>query len=265
MIPVSAGGCGTRFTHTAPADYPHEPVRPGQKRHKTIDKVLIHCTIDMFAIKTFHHDGGFSMPCFQNRIICFVALILMFLLASPSAFGEMSRWNLDHDHTTIGFAVKHMVVSKTRGKFLRYQGLVEMDPEAKVFKTIQATIDTDSIFTDHEKRDAHLRSPDFFDAKTFPTMTYTMKSYQKTGDSYQAVGDLTIRGITKEVTLVGTFNGVAQDPWGNTRAGFTAEGTINRQDFGIKFSKLLDNGGLMVGDDVHITLEVEVIKDKPTP
>ena len=155
-----------------------------------------------------------------------------------------------------------MVVSKTKGKFLKYSGVVEMDPKAKQFKTIQATIDTNSIFTDHEKRDAHLRSPDFFDAKTFPTMTYAMKSYKKTGNTFTALGDLTIKGITKEITLTGTLNGVAQDPWGNTRAGFSAQGTINRQDFGIQFSKLLDNGGLMVGNEVQISLEIEVIKDK---
>lgn len=178
------------------------------------------------------------------------------------SFAEMTKWNLDFDHSTIGFQVKHMVVSKTNGKFLKYSGVIEMDPKAQQFKTIQATIDTNSVFTDHEKRDAHLRSPDFFDAKTFPTMTYTMKSYKKTGDSYTALGDLTIRGVTKEITLEGTFNGVAQDPWGNTRAGFTAEGTINRQDFGMKFSKLLDNGGLMVGDEVKILLEIECIKAK---
>ena len=89
-----------------------------------------------------------------------------------------------------------------------------------------------------------------------------MKSYKKTGNTFTALGDLTIKGITKEITLTGTLNGVAQDPWGNTRAGFSAQGTINRQDFGIQFSKLLDNGGLMVGNEVQISLEIEVIEDK---
>lgn len=192
----------------------------------------------------------------------FLALSTALLFTASSTFAEMASWNIDKSHTTIGFSVKHMVVSKTKGKFLEYTGVVEMDAEAQQFTTIQATIQTKSIFTDHEKRDAHLRSPDFFDANTFPTMTYTMKSQKKTGDTYTAVGDLTIKGVTKEITLVGTFNGVALDPWGNTRAGFSAEGTINRQDFGVKFSKLLDNGGLMVGNDVTITLEVEVIKQK---
>lgn len=192
----------------------------------------------------------------------FLALSTALLCATPSTFAEMASWNIDKSHTTIGFSVKHMVVSKTQGKFLEYTGVVEMDAEAQQFKTIQATIQTNSIFTDHEKRDGHLRSPDFFDANTFPTMTFTMKSHKKTGATYTAVGDLTIKGVTKEITLLGTFNGVARDPWGNTRAGFSAEGTINRQDFGVKFSKLLDNGGLMVGNDITITLEIEVIKQK---
>ena len=198
-----------------------------------------------------------------NVLILSVALSALALSGLASA--EMSRWNLDHDHTTLGFQVKHMVVSKTNGKFLEYSGVVEMDPEAKEFKTIEAVIQTKSVFTDHKKRDEHLRSPDFFDAKTFPTMTYKMKSYKKTGDSYTALGDLTIRGVTKEITLVGTFNGVAKDPWGNTRAGFSAEGTLNRKDFGMQFSKMLDNGGLMVGDEVKLTLEIEVIQEKKMP
>jgi polyisoprenoid-binding protein YceI len=154
------------------------------------------------------------------------------------------------------------VVSKTHGKFTDYSSVVEMDPEAKVFPTIEAVIQTASVTTDHPKRDEHLRSPDFFDVQKFPTMAYKMKSYAKTGDQYTAIGDLTLLGVTKEITLVGNFNGVAQDPWGNTRAGFTAAGTINRKDFGMKFSKLLDNGGMLVADEVKIILEIEAIKEK---
>ena len=181
---------------------------------------------------------------------------------TASAGAEMSKWNLDKDHTTLGFEVVHMVVSKTKGKFTEYSGTVEMDAEKQEFKTIEAVIQTASVTTDHQKRDDHLRSADFFDSKTFPTMTYKMKSYTKSGDHYTAIGDFTLLGVTKELTLVGTFNGMAQDPWGNMRAGFTAEGTLNRKDFGMKFSKLLDNGGLMVGDEVKLKLEIEVIKEK---
>ena len=192
----------------------------------------------------------------------FMAVVFMMLTFAPSTLAELSRWTIDKDHTTIGFAVPHMVISKTKGKFLDYSGVIEMDAETTLFKTIEATIHSHSIFTDHQKRDEHLRSSDFFDATTFPTMTYTMTSYKKTGNTYTALGALTIKGITKEIPLIGTFNGIAQDPWGNTRAGFTAEGTINRQDFGMRFNKVLDRGGLLVGNEVQILLEVEVIQNK---
>ncbi len=195
--------------------------------------------------------------------VTFIGLCLgMGLGSSLESAAEMSKWNVDHDHSTVGFQVAHMVVSKTNGKFTDYSGVVEMDPDAKEFKTIAAVIQTASVTTDHQKRDEHLRSPDFFNVQEFPTMTFALKSYKKTGDQYTARGDLNLLGVTKDITLVGSFNGVAQDPWGNTRAGFSAEGTINRKDFGMKFNKLLDNGGLVVGDEVKITLEIEVIKEK---
>ena len=195
-----------------------------------------------------------------GMVVGWMSLVLV--AWSTHAFAEMAKWNVDSDHSTIGFQVSHMVISKTNGKFTDYRGVIEMDPEAKKVSKIEAVIQTSSVFTDHEKRDGHLRSPDFFDVEKHPTMTYTMKSYEKSGDTYTAIGDLTMHGVTKEVTLVGSFNGVVQDPWGNTRAGFAGEGTINRQDFGMKFSKTLDNGGLLVGDEVKIKLEIECIKEK---
>ena len=156
-----------------------------------------------------------------------------------------------------------MVVSKTTGHFTDYQGFIDMDAEAGTVKAIEATIKTASVNTNHEKRDAHLRNPDFFDVEKYPTMTYKMKSYKKTAEGYQAVGELTLRGTTKDITLTGNFNGVAKDPLGNLRAGFNAEGKLNRKDFGMVWSKTLDNGGLVVGDDVYIKLDVECIKAKP--
>jgi len=130
-------------------------------------------------------------------------------------------------------------------------------------KAIEAAIKTVSVTTNHAKRDAHLRNADFFDVEKYPTMTYRMKHYQKTADGYQAVGELTLRGVTKDITLVGNFNGVAKDPWGNLRAGFNAEGKMNRKDFGMVWSKTLDGGGVVVGDDVLIKLDIECIKAKP--
>ena len=194
-----------------------------------------------------------------NAIV--LALVLVWVSVIDVS-AETARYDVDPDHSTIGFSVDHMVVSKTRGQFMEYTGFIEMDPDAKTVKTIEATIKTPSITTNHQKRDAHLKSPEFFDVEKYPTMTYKMKSYHKTGNSYTAVGDLTLHGVTKEITLVGNFNGVNKDPWGNTRAGFTAEGTVNRKEFGVNWNKALDNGGVIVGNDVLIRLDVECIKTK---
>jgi polyisoprenoid-binding protein YceI len=200
---------------------------------------------------------------YQRTIVKAGVLCAALLAGWPAGvWAEMARWDLDPDHSIIEFRVAHMVVSKTAGRFMDYSGVVEMDAEAQQFKTIEATINTASVNTNHEKRDAHLRNADFFDVEKHPAMTYKMKSYKKTGEGYTALGDLTLHGVTKEITLVGTFNGVSKDPWGNTRAGFTAEGKVNRKDFGMVWNKTLDTGGFVVGDEVNIRLDIECIKVK---
>lgn len=191
-----------------------------------------------------------------------MVLLSLFTLLSTVAHAETTRWDIDPDHSAIEFRVAHMVVSKTSGRFTDYQGFVQMDADAKTLKSIEATIKAGSIDTNHEKRDAHLRNADFLDVGQFPTVTYRMSQYQKQGDTYTIVGNLTLRGVTKAVTLSATFNGVTNDPWGNTRAGFSADGTINRKDFGMVWNKVLDSGGLVVGDDVQIHLDIECIKTK---
>jgi polyisoprenoid-binding protein YceI len=175
---------------------------------------------------------------------------------------ETARWDIDPDHSTIEFRVTHMVVSKTSGRFMDYRGFVEMDADAKTFTMIEATIKAESINTNQDKRDTHLRNSDFLDVTQFPMITYRMKSSQKEGETYKIVGNLTLRGVTKDVTLITTFNGATKDPWGNTRAGFSADGKLNRKDFGMVWNKTLDNGGLVVGDEVQIHLDIECIKAK---
>lgn len=175
---------------------------------------------------------------------------------------EPARWNVDPEHSTIEFRVAHMVVSKTTGRFMDYAGFIDMDAEAGTVKAIEATIKTGSVNTNHEKRDAHLRNADFFDVEHYPTMTFKMKSYKKTSEGYTALGDLMLHGVTKEIALVGHYNGAAKDPWGNTRAGFSAEGRLARKDFGMVWNKTLDSGGLVVGDEVQIRLDIECIKAK---
>lgn len=150
----------------------------------------------------------------RNRVAILVLGMLWWLLTAAQA--ESARWNVDSEHSTIEFRVAHMVVSKTSGRFMDYTGFIDMDAEAGTVNAIEATIKTASINTNHEKRDAHLRSPDFFDVEKYPAITYRMKSYTKTDDLYRAVGDLTLRGVTKEIVLTVRFNGVAKDPWGNT-------------------------------------------------
>ena len=194
----------------------------------------------------------------------FVLLLLEAMVLSPLVVhAEPARWNLDPEHSTIEFRVTHMVVSKTTGRFTDYAGFVDMDAEAGTVTAIEATIMAGSVNTNHEKRDAHVRNADFLDVEHYPTMTYKLKSYKKTAEGFTAVGDFTLRGVTKEVTLVGRYNGATKDPWGNTRAGFSAEGKLNRKDFGLVWNKTLDSGGLVVGDEVQIRLEVECIKAKP--
>src|SRR5512141_487547 len=142
-----------------------------------------------------------------------VLLLLVAMAWLPTvAHAEPARWNLDPEHSTIEFRVTHMVVSKTTGRFTDYAGFVDMDAEAGTVTAIEATIKAGSVNTNHEKRDAHLRNADFLDVEHYPTMTFKMKSYKKTAESLTVVGDFTLRGVTKEVTLVGRYNGATKDP-----------------------------------------------------
>src|SRR5437879_6746604 len=195
-----------------------------------------------------------------TRVLLIVAASLAFATADARAATE--RYNVDPDHSIVGFSVVHMVVSKTTGRFKDYTGFIEMDPEAKTVKSIEAVIQTGSLDTNHGKRDTHLKSPDFFNVEKFPTMTYKMKSYEKIGDNqYRTKGDLTLLGMTKEIVLTGTINGLLpKDPMGNTRAGSSAHGKINRLDFGMKWSKLLENGRRGAGDDVDLRSDTGVHK-----
>ena len=196
-----------------------------------------------------------------------IRLILLWLGALawfPTAVhAEPAHWNLDPEHSTIEFRIAHMVVSKTTGRFTDYAGFVEMDADDGTVTAIEATIQAESVNTNHPKRDTHLRNAEFLDVKLYPTITYKMKNYKKTSEGFTAMGDLTLHGVTKEVLLTGRYNGSTKDPWGNTRTGFSAEGKLNRKDFGMIWNKTLDNGGLVVGDEVQIRLDIECIKAKP--
>lgn len=197
---------------------------------------------------------------FEKRMRIMWMLMCSFVLVSAVADAEMTRYEIDPEHTTIGFSALHMLVSNVQGQFMVFSGFIEMDSETKIVNTIETTIKTWSINTHHHKRDAHLRSTDFFDVDKYPTMTYKLKSYRKTDDHFTAVGNLTLHGITKEVTLVGSLIGLTKDPTSAIRVGFTAEGKINRRDFNVNFSATLDNGGMIVSDEIIIKIDTEYIK-----
>jgi polyisoprenoid-binding protein YceI len=165
-------------------------------------------------------------------------------------------WTLDAAHSSVGFTVRHMMVSKVRGKFTDYTADI-VTAEDPLQSSVTATVQMASIDTGDEGRDGHLRTNDFFDIEEFPTMTFTSTSITGSGSEYELHGDLTLKGVTKPVTFDLEFGGVGKDPWGNTRAGFTVTGTINRKDFGMAYNAVLETGGIMVGEKVSIELDIE--------
>jgi polyisoprenoid-binding protein YceI len=172
---------------------------------------------------------------------------------------QAETWNIDASHSSVGFSVKHLMVSKVRGNFKDFSGSLEWDGKNLAGGSVQFEAKSASITTDNEKRDGHLKSPDFFAVDSFPTLTFkSTKVTPGEGDTFKLTGDLTLRGVTKEVTFDCTFNGTQQTPWGFTAAAFSATTTINRQDFKVSWSKALDGGGLVVSDDVKIEIELEV-------
>jgi polyisoprenoid-binding protein YceI len=183
------------------------------------------------------------------------------LLAAPT-LAAASAWQIDPAHTSAQFAVRHLMVSTVRGTLGKVSGTVTLDETDPTGSSVSASIDATGIDTRDAKRDEHLRGPDFLDAKKFPTITFKSTKVEKvTNDRYKVSGDLTLRGVTKPVVLeVEGSPTPMQDPFGNTKLGGTVKTTINRQDFGIAWSKKLDAGGVVVGDEVAITIDVELVK-----
>ncbi len=167
-------------------------------------------------------------------------------------------WTIDPLHSEVGFSVRHMMVSKVRGKFSKFSGEL-VTAENPLTSSVTAEIDLSSIDTGAEQRDGHLRSPDFFDTENHPVMTYRSTGIRAKGDGYVLDGDLTLKGVTKNVPLALELNGFGPDPYGGTRAGFTATGEINRQDFGVTWNAAMEHGGVVVSDKVTLHLEVEAV------
>ena len=171
-----------------------------------------------------------------------------------------TTWKVDPAHSLVEFSVRHMMFATVKGRFSTFEGVIKGDPKDLTNATFEATIDAASIDTREGQRDNHLRSADFFDVEKFPKITFRSTQVTKTGDNtYKVTGDLTIRGVTRPVTLDVEFTGQGKDPWGNQRIGLSAKGSINRKDFGLTWNAPLEAGGFLVGDKVDLSIEVEAV------
>ncbi len=172
----------------------------------------------------------------------------------------MANWIFDSSHSSIAFSVRHLMISKVRGSFGKWSGKLEHNEADPTRSKIEVRIDASSVDTREEKRDAHLRSPDFFDVATHPELVFTSTSIAADGDGYVVRGDLTLHGVTRPVELAVESLGRGKDPWGNERVAFAAKTTINRRDFGLNWNQALETGGILVGEKVEIELDVQAIK-----
>ncbi|MGA2318165.1 MAG: YceI family protein [Thermodesulfobacteriota bacterium] len=187
--------------------------------------------------------------------------IVLLVLFIP-VFTYAATWQMDPDHSSFQFKIRHLTVSNVKGDFSKSRGVVMIDDQNITHLKVEVFIDAASINTGHAQRDEHLRGPDFFEVTKYPTITFVSKKVIKTEPNrLKVVGDLTIHGVTREITVdVEGPTPEVKDPWGNFRRGATATAKINRRDFGLTWNKVLDSGGLVVGDEVNIYVEVELVR-----
>lgn len=179
---------------------------------------------------------------------------------TPGTADIAGTWTVDPAHSSVGFTVRHMMVSKVRGRFTDYDADIAIDEEL-ARSSVSATVQLASIDTSDATRDEHLRSAEFFDVENHPTMTFVSTGLSGSGSDYELAGELTIRGVTKPVIFDVEFEGVGTNPWGATVAGFSATATISREDFGLTWNQALASGGFLVGDKVNLELDLEASKD----
>ncbi|MCA9756178.1 MAG: polyisoprenoid-binding protein [Candidatus Eisenbacteria bacterium] len=189
----------------------------------------------------------------------FIALAAV-ALALPS-LASAATWNIDGSHSSVDFKIRHFF-TKVPGKFNTVTGEIQFDPAAVEKGSVMVTIPVESVDTNNEKRDGHLKSPDFFDAANHPEITFKSTKFHKEGDTIKVDGLLNMRGVEKPVTLDVEFLGAGPDAWGGTRAGFEATTKLNRKDWNIEWNTVLDNGGTVLGDEVEISLAIEAIQAK---
>jgi polyisoprenoid-binding protein YceI len=190
-----------------------------------------------------------------------IPMMALFFLVVP-ILSDAATWQMDPAHSSFEFKIRHLTVSNVKGDFSKFQGVAIIDDQDITHLKVEVAIDAASVKTGHAQRDEHLRGSDFFDVTKYPTITFVSKKVIKIDTNrLKVVGDLTIRGVTREITVdVEGPTPEVKDPWGNFRRGATATAKINRRDFGITWNKVLDTGGLVVGDEVNITIEVELVR-----
>jgi polyisoprenoid-binding protein YceI len=188
-------------------------------------------------------------------------IIGLFVLAVP-VFTDAATWEMDPVHSSFQFKVRHLTVSNVNGSFSKFRGVVMIEDKDITHLRVEVTFDAASVNTANAQRDEHLRGPDFFDVAKYPTITFVSRKVTKPdADRLRVTGDLTIHGVTREITVdVEGPTGEVKDPWGNFRRGATATAKVNRRDFGLTWNKVLDGGGLVVGDEANIYVEVELVR-----
>ncbi|MDP9071147.1 MAG: YceI family protein [Actinomycetota bacterium] len=169
---------------------------------------------------------------------------------------EAGTWEIDPSHSSVEFSVRHMMFSKVKGRFGAFRGTIVVG-EDPADSSVEATVEVASIDTGDEQRDAHLRGADFFDVERYPEMTFVSRSVRQDGDRYVVAGDLTLHGVTRPVELNLELNGIGTDPYGRTKAGFSATTELSRKEFGLEWNVALDTGGVLVGDKVQVSLEIQ--------
>jgi polyisoprenoid-binding protein YceI len=184
-------------------------------------------------------------------------------MTTPTTSATTTTWQIDPAHTLTEFSVRHMMITTVRGRFGAVTGTIQLDEEDPTRSTADVSIDAATIDTRVAQRDAHLRSADFLDSETYPSITFRTTTIERKGENrYQVTGDLTIRGVTKPVVLDVTEGGRAKSPWGQTVIGFRATTKIDRRDYGLKWNQALETGGVLVGNEVQIAIEVEAVQEE---
>jgi len=184
----------------------------------------------------------------------------LFSLLLASAIFATDKYELDPVHTRIGFTARHLMINNVSGRFTDFTGNILYDEQDVTKSSVAVKIQTASVSTENKMRDDDLRSANFFDIAKYPEITFQSSRIEKQGDGYTCVGTLTMHGVSKEITIPFTILGKVKDPWGNTRVGLEAELKVDRRDWGLTYSKTLDSGGLVVGNDIKIDLNVEAVK-----